>query len=1138
VNGDATRDEGFALPVGTVTFLLTDVEGSTRLWEDRADSMGAAVGRHYEILSEAIAANGGVRPVEQGEGDSVVGAFTRPSDAVAAALEAQRAMSREELPFRVRMAVHTGQAQLRDEGNYFGQTVNRCARLRALAHGGQVVLSRATRDLVIDFLPDGVVLEDLGPHRLRDLARPEHVYQLCHADLPAEFPSLRSLDALPNNLPLQVTSFVGRERELRDIRRLFADARLVTLTGSGGCGKTRLALQVAAELVDDHPDGVWWVDLAPVTDQALVASAAATTLAVKEVPGQPLMDTLVHYLRERRTLLVLDNCEHLIGACASVVDGLVRGCPGVSVLATSREALGVEAETSWRVPSLELPSESSRPRIEALAQCEAVRLFVERGMKVRPNFAVTNENAPAVAEICHRLEGIPLAIELAAARVRLLTPEQIADGLQNRFRLLTGGARTALPRQRTLEASVEWSYNLLSENERALLRRLCVFAGGFTLEAAERVCPGSSIEAYEVLDLLSHLVDRSLVQVDEEGAAASYRLLETIRHYGLQKLSQSEAEAAATRDAHLAYFVDFAELAEKDLEGAGLMEALARVDSQLDNVRAAFDWAAGQGRANDMLRMVGALPLYWVVRSHNAEATRRYDRAFAETGDPRLRGNALVAACLANVYGEADVDRIHALAGEALGIAREIGDGRTEGRALTWFAGLSGVMDSPSIARPKYEECVDLTARGQDQWYLAQNLVNLGLLETQCGHLDAATRTLGRAVETAQRNGDLLNLREALFWLATAQAIHGHLESARVKGSEALAISESLDDRLFVAMSRSILGAVATDRGDYDEARSLLTDAVTELVGLPSNLVAPSVLMYAATLDYAEGRLEGAQARATSGIEFSRAGFWWFLALSCALSGRVAVLSGDLVAAEERLREAEDMARKLAIPRGLGLSLLGSAELALVRDEDPAPFAYEALRVFADADDLLGGAEALDAVGGLNARSGAHEHAARLLAAASAVRARAGARRYPVREQACLEAVGSARAGLGDAFDAVWVSGEALSLAEAAAYAMRARGARGRPTAGWTSLTPTEIEVVKLVTEGLTNPQIGERCSFREAPSRFTCPTSSRSSAYPPDRSSPQRRRAAPFELPVQGLIIGASAACRARSSSSHSPLQ
>ncbi len=1075
MNGDATPDEGFALPVGTVTFLLTDIEASTRQWEDRADAMGAAVARHYEILSEAIAGNAGVRPVEQGEGDSVVGAFARPSDAVAAALEAQRGFFAEDfaVPMRVRIAVHTGQAQLRDEGNYFGQAVNRCARLRSIAHGGQVLLSRATRDLVVDFLPEDITLQDLGAHRLRDLARPEHVYQLCHPDLPAEFESLRSLDALPNNLPLQLTSFVGREREVRDIRNVFADTRLLTLIGSGGCGKTRLALQVAADLVDEYPDGVWWVELAPVTDHGLVAGAAAIALRVKEVPGQPLVDTLIHHLRERRTLIVLDNCEHLIGACASLVDTLVRACPGVNVLATSREPLGVEAETPWRVPSLTLPDEASPPRLEAMTQYEAVRLFVERAVKARPNFVVTNENAPAVAQICHRLDGIPLAIELAAARVRMLTAEQIAEGLQNRFRLLTGGARTSMQRQQTLEASVEWSYNLLSQDEQAVLRRLSVFAGGFTLEATERVCPGEGVEPYEILDLLARLVDRSLVQAEEEGAAARYRLLETIRYYGRQKLAASDVESTSTRDAHLSYFVEFAERAEPDLEGWGIEDALARLDVDLDNIRAAFGWAAGQGRAGDMLRIAGALPLFWLVRCHFAEAAARIDDALATGGDPALRAKALVGATVIAVY-QLDFDRTLETAREALEIARELGDDRIAARALTYLGWTAVVTDSPS-ARSQIEEAVGLAARVQDQWYMAQSTLGLGQLEAQSGQLATAIRTFVHAAGIAKRNGDLLNEREAHFWESLARLHVGHLETARAGAAEGLAIAERLDDRLFPPLFRAVLGGVATEQGHYDEARTMLTEALEQAREL-ANPAALTTVHYLGGLDYAEGKGADAAVHAEEALLIFRAwDFAWFVSLAASAVGRAAILQGNLVHAEEAFREAEEAARKCGNPRAIGTSLLGRSSLALARDEDPVPFAYEALSVFAEADDLVGAPEALELVGALNAGAGAHEQAARLLAAASALRIRAGARRYPVLEPAYQEALDVARVGLGDAFEDVWSAGEKLSLAEAAAYAMRARGVRGRPSAGWTSLTPTEIEVVRLVAEGLTNPQIGER---------------------------------------------------------------
>ncbi len=388
----------FALPAGTVTFLLTDIEESTRLWEAHAEAMAEAVPAHYALLSDAVGRHGGVRPVEQGEGDSIVAAFSRASDALAAALDAQRALAVQVWPaglkLRVRIALHTAEAQLRDEGNYFGVALSRCARLRAIAHGGQTLLSRAVHDLVLERLPDGVVLVDLGSHRLRDLGRPEHVFLLSHPELPASGEPLRSLDALPNNLPEQLTSFVGREEELRDIGDALAETRLLTLTGAGGCGKTRLAAQAAADALDRFPDGAWWIELAPLADPEAVGPTLGEAIGVKPLPGQSSLEAAVAHLAGARALIVLDNCEHLLEACATSADALLRGCQGVKVLATSRAPLGVAGETHWRVPSLSLPSQLQTEPVEAVAQSDAVRLFIERAMKVRPNFAVDAANAP------------------------------------------------------------------------------------------------------------------------------------------------------------------------------------------------------------------------------------------------------------------------------------------------------------------------------------------------------------------------------------------------------------------------------------------------------------------------------------------------------------------------------------------------------------------------------------------------------------------------------------------------------------------------------------------------------------------------------------------------------------------------
>jgi predicted ATPase/class 3 adenylate cyclase len=520
------------LPTGTVTFLFTDIEGSTRLWEQHPDAMRHVIARHDDLAAEVILHHAGLLVKSRGEGDSLFTVFSRPTDALAAACALQQAFLTEswpaETPLRVRMALHAAPAERR-EGDYYGPGVNRCARLRAVAHGGQVLLSQATADRVREHLPADVSLRDLGSHRLKDLQRPEHLFQLLHPELPSDFPPLRSLEAFAHNLPAQLTRFVGREQEIAAVNDLLAHARLLTLTGVGGTGKTRLALQVAADLLEEYPDGVWLVELAPLADPTLVPQTVASALGVREEPRRPLTATLTDHLRPKSLLLVLDNCEHLLTASAQLADALLRACPKLRILASSREGLGVLGEQTYRVPSLSLPDHKHLPPLETLQEFEAVQLFADRARLSQATFALTPANARAVAQVCERLDGIPLALELAAARVKALPVEQIVQRLEDRFRLLTGGSRTALPRQQTLRAAMDWSYDLLTEEERALLRRLSVFTGGFTLAAAEAVCAENGIEEGDVLDLLTRLVEKSLAVYEAELGEGRYRLLETVR---------------------------------------------------------------------------------------------------------------------------------------------------------------------------------------------------------------------------------------------------------------------------------------------------------------------------------------------------------------------------------------------------------------------------------------------------------------------------------------------------------------------------------------------------------------------------------------------------------------------------------
>ncbi|MGH3755960.1 MAG: ATP-binding protein [Pseudonocardiaceae bacterium] len=646
--------------------------------------MEAAIARHYELLAATITLHGGVLPVERGAGDSVVGVFARPSDALAAALDAQRAFAEEPWAqgraLRVALALHTGQAQLRGDDRYVGRAVIRCAQLRAVAHGGQTVLSGATRDVVADRLPDRVTLRDLGSHRLKDLGRPERVWQLCHPDLMNDFPPLRSLDAVVNNLPTQLTSFVGRDVELAEMGRAFEAAQLVTLTGAGGCGKTRLALHAVAEVAQRHPDGVWWVELASVSAVEFVPYVVARTFGLVEEEGRPVVDTLSEQLAGFDALVILDNCEHVLEPCARLIEALLRSAPTLRFVATSREPLGIPGELTWRVPSLDDEA--------------AARLFVERAALVRPGFTAEGDDAEAVGQICRRLDGLPLAIELAAARVRMMPPARIAAALDDRFRLLTGGGRTVLPRQRTLETSVAWSHDLLDDAERALLRRLSVFAGGFTLDAAESVCADEVVDRYAVLDVLSRLVDKSLVQADVDQGEGRYGLLETIRFFARGRLVDA-GESDATRERHRDFFLALAERAEPELALADGPAWLDRLERERDNLQAAAQWCDATGAYEPFLRLVTALTLFYEMHSHLQAGGRWFAQALArDEGPSPLRARALWGAAHVALYG-GDWESMGRYAPHALEMAEEVGDEWAIGRALN-TNGLTGFHPSPT----------------------------------------------------------------------------------------------------------------------------------------------------------------------------------------------------------------------------------------------------------------------------------------------------------------------------------------------------------------------------------------------------------------------------------------------------------
>jgi predicted ATPase/class 3 adenylate cyclase len=856
---------------GTVTFLFTDIEGSTRLWEERPAQMREALDRHDAILSRTIARHGG--RLFKTMGDAFFAAFPAAPEALAAALEAQRALgeatepgsrgagepggkgarepggkgarepgsevAREpggkgagehpRLPLRVRMALHTGAAQERG-GDYFGPTLSRVARLLDAGHGGQILVSLAACNQIRQDVPPGVELRDLGTYRLKDLQRAEPVFQVAHPDLRASFPPLRSLETERHNLPVQLSSFIGREREIADVKRLLGATRLITLTGPGGCGKTRLALQVAADLLDEYPGGAWFVELATLSNPALVLEAVAAALGVTEAGAaagpRRLREALIDRGRDQKILLLLDNCEHLIDACARVAEDLLRAMPQMRALATSREALGIGGETVWNLPPLSLPD-------------EAVPLFAERARAALPGFAVTERNVAAVSAICRQLDGLPLAIELAAARVKAVPVEQIAARLAStlgaRFQLLGSGGRTAEPRQQTLRAAIDWSYDLLSEPERALLPRLAVFAGGWSLEAAESVCADETIQ---VLGLLFQLVEKSLVVYEEAAAEgqARYRFLETVRQYAQEKLDES-AHGELVRATHCGYFLGLAEAAEPELQGPRQAGWLRRLEVEHDNLRAALEWSvATEGGSDVALRLTLALWRFWYVRGHLSEGRQWLERALGSgsRADDDLGARALNGAGVL-AWAQGDYQAAQRFHEQSLAIRSRLGDRPGIATSLNNLGLLARSQEDYVSARSYFEQGLAIYRELRDRARTAMVLTNLGVVMQDRADFDAARPLFEESLAIQREIGDESSIASALHNLGELLQRQGDSAAAHRLLAESLAIEQELGDRRGIALSLTSLAILAKERGEYGRAAHLYAAALAalEAVGAP-----------------------------------------------------------------------------------------------------------------------------------------------------------------------------------------------------------------------------------------------------------------------------------------------------------------
>jgi predicted ATPase/class 3 adenylate cyclase len=844
------------LPTGTVTLLFTDIEGSTRLLERLRDRYVEVLAAHRRLLRAAFAQFDGHEVST--EGDAFFVAFTKASDAVAAAVAGQRAIASRPWPdgatLRVRMGMHTGEPIVVAD-SYAGLDVHRAARICSAAHGGQVLLSQATRELLGSELPREVGLRDLGEHRLKDLTRPQRLVQLVIPDLPSEFPSPRTLGAHPMGLPTQLSGFVGRQRELAEVRVLAQrdEVRLLTLTGPGGTGKTRLAIQVAAELVEAFPDGVVFVELATVNDPRVVVSTIAQGLGLRQAAGQSLLESLTQHVGDRRLLLVIDNFEQILGAAPLLVH-LLAACRRLKVLVTSRAALHVSGEHSYPVPPMSLPGEKDTKGRYDVASSEAVRLFVERAQAVNPSFAVTDANAPVLVEICRRLDGLPLAIELAAARSRLLPPQALLARLECRLELLKDGARDLPARQQTLRATIDWSYELLEPGEQTLFARLAGFAGGCTLQAAEVACnPDGDLDVLTGIDALA---DKNLLQ-PREGPDGDPRLLllETVREYGLERLAErGEADGAARR--HADYYLGLAEQAELEVLGPRQGAWYDRLDADLDNFRAALTWSLTHHDIETAGRLAGALMAWWVSRGRASEGLRWLDAALehrASVSQPVL-AKALFAKAYLLLQAGARHGRANMLVEESLSLFRKLGDISWTVRAVTvlgWAAMRAGEFDRGLALR---EQAVELARDGAGDWDLALALGNLGLSLLRVDKHAGAQVALEESLALLRALGDDEGIALGLYGLGILALGAGDHKRAWSLLEEGLGLARKIGHLPGAANLLAGLGVVALDNNDFGLAATLFEESLALAQQLEDELLIAECLWGLAAVAAARGQ--------------------------------------------------------------------------------------------------------------------------------------------------------------------------------------------------------------------------------------------------------------------------------------------
>lgn len=830
------------IPTGTVTFLFTDIEGSTKLSQQFPETLQSALDRHHLIMQDGIESNNGF--VFDIAGDAFCCAFQKAEDAVKAASEIQLNLANEkwsDAVIKVRMGIHSGNAEWNGK-TYMGYiTLARTARVMSAAYGGQILVTEKVHELTERKTVTGTSFRDLGERRLKDLIQPVKLFQILSTGLTADFPPLKTLDARPNNLPVQLTNFIGREKEIAEIKNLLSEFRHITLLGPGGTGKTRLSLQVAADLIDEFSNGVWIIELAPLFDPLLIPSTFIRTLGITEPPGQDTWSTLVNYLKDKEILLILDNSEHLINACANITEKLLKNCSGLKIIVTSREALRSDGEFTYRVTSLRHPQPKETNTLLELSQFEAVRLFIERALAVNSGFRVNNENAPALAEICYQLDGIPLAIELAAARIKILSVEKICEKLNDRFKLLTSGKRTALPRQQTLRAMIDWSYDLLSDKEKILFQRLSVFSGGWSLEAAEEVCSDDNVESYEIIDTHTNLLDKSLISSTETSGNIRFYMLESLKQYAIEKLGiDSETDVK-----HLNYFMKLADHEQMRNNGMEVIEWIKLIESEIDNIRTAIHRASENNPDNAFI-IVNNMTEFWNVKGSFLEGLQTCLKVLDTKleFDEILKARVLYSAGLDSSYLGRQADSENYV-NQALTIFRKSGSRADVAKCLNVLGVCSNLkMEREHESMEYYNEAISIFRELGMKKDMAVTLYNISFINARKGDTELSLKNKIEALNIFKELKETHQISLLLANLGIVEFKNSNFEKARSYSEESLTASYEIGDNFLISINLINLGCIYMGLKQFEKARELLEESIVIIneCGYKSNYLV--ALMY------------------------------------------------------------------------------------------------------------------------------------------------------------------------------------------------------------------------------------------------------------------------------------------------------